>query len=175
MAKTRNVQLTNAKRELFLVYSGTLVLKLNLFWKTVWETICSKTECPSSVAWETRDWSHRHLTQALEGKSCQVEERPGVLLDNQVSLSVNNRVGAELTVWEPRHSGTRVGLYVHRETRGYAGWSSLQKTLRPIRRALHPSAASLSKWLKASEHHPCITLITSHPGQNSTRFMVSEE
>ena len=127
------------------------------------------------ITWETRDWSHRHLTQALEGKSCQVEERPGVLLDNQVSLSVNNRVGAELTVWEPRHSGTRVGLYVHTETRGYAGWSSLQKTLRPIRRALHPSAASLSKWLKASEHHPCITLITSHPGQNSTRFMVSEE
>ena len=70
-----------------MMHSGTPAVKLNLFWKTVSEAICSKTESPLSPERCMTD----HTGISMPGLS-GTEARPEVLLDNQDIYSVNQLV-----------------------------------------------------------------------------------
>ena len=81
------------------------VLKLNSFWKTAAEAICSKTKSPLFVTWKCRPY---HAESYQHERPLGRESKPEILSDNQNIFSMN--LVKNQIVHEPRRLRTKVWL-----------------------------------------------------------------
>ena len=87
------------------LYNGTLILELNLFWKTIQGAIYLKTESPLLPKRCGTDHT------GINMKGLLIELRPKVLLDNRGIFPPMDSLAENWIVWEPRHLRNKVWLY----------------------------------------------------------------